>query len=227
MPENEPPEVLHAIARELIDFINQQSGAYMDSLAGFSRNKTRVERQVHRILRRHKGTLNQSGERVVTCTSYEDPTKPDIIINRITPADDYLRSNAPGGDNEQQVARSILIFIYTFWDLEIRPRLGVALNQNESEIKSDVIGDLRLIRNAILHNKGIMVPEKHRGLKILGDMVQSGTAIELTYDQMHRIFALLKQDCARLFLNWTGALATAPFKPEEIKDFAVSTKPLI
>jgi len=39
-----------------------------------------------------------------------------------------------------------------------------------NEIKSDIMGDLRIIRNVSLHSKGIIPPEKHRNLSLLRDM---------------------------------------------------------
>jgi hypothetical protein len=37
---------------------------------------------------------------------------------------------------------------------------------------------------------------------------------------MHKIFVLLKQDMARMMLEWLGK-KNAPFKPEELRAFAI------
>ena len=225
MADPTPRESMEEIVRELIDFVNLQSGVYMDALAGFSKNRTRVERQVHRITRPTHAQRNDRGERVVVWTSYEDPTKPDVIVNRITPAEEYVHANSPNGDNEQQLARSIVIFIYTFWELEIRPRLAAGSGVAETDIRSDIMGDLRIIRNTILHTKGRIEADRHRSLRILGDMCPPGRDVEIPYEQMHRIFVLIKQECARIIMNWAGANDTAPAKPEEFKDVAIVINP--
>ena len=111
------------VVREYIDFTNAQVGAYMDALAGFAGHYTRVERQVHRISRPVRQSGQGPTEKVVVWASYEDPSHPDIIHNRIIRADDYLAINSRGGSNEQQHARAIVVFLYTVWESESRPRL--------------------------------------------------------------------------------------------------------
>jgi hypothetical protein len=127
-------ERLDDVVREYIAFVNEQVGTYMDALAGFAGHYARVERQVHRISRPSKAKKKEKGDPVVVWASYEDPSKPDIIHNRIIRADDYLAANARGGSNEQKHARAIVIVLFTYWEDEIRPRLarakGVPIQEN-------------------------------------------------------------------------------------------------
>jgi len=81
------------IIREYIDFVNRQVGVYMDALAGFEGHYTRVERQVHRVSRPKSSSIDEKGQQVVVWASYEDPTQPDIIHNRIIKATDYIEAN--------------------------------------------------------------------------------------------------------------------------------------
>lgn len=111
------------VIREYIDFVNEQVGTYMDALAGFAGHYAKLERQVHRISRSVE-KRQENGEAVIVYASYEDPTKPDIIHNRIVRADTYVEANAAGGSNEQRHARAIVVFLFTFWEDEIRPRLA-------------------------------------------------------------------------------------------------------
>jgi len=222
---NEAPpkssESFDAVVHEFIDFVNMQSGSYMDALSGYAGHYTRVERQVHRVMRPQMITTKASGDKVVVCASYEDPTKPDIVLNRIVRASDYLAANAPGGSNEQQHVRAILIFLYTFWELDIRPRLAACTGVEPEDIRSDIMGDLRILRNVILHSKSIMRADKHKGLKKLGELFVIDAPIHVGYEYLHRIFVLVKQECARLLLEWTGAAASAPFAIDELRDVAI------
>ena len=45
----EKAEAEMPVLRDFIDFVNRQSGVYMDCLAGFEGNTVRTERQVARI----------------------------------------------------------------------------------------------------------------------------------------------------------------------------------
>lgn len=208
------------VIREYISFVNDQVGTYMDALAGFAGHHTRVERQVHRVSRPTRIKKNEKGEQVVVYTSYEDPTKPDVIHNRIIRATDYIAANAPGGSNEQKHARAIIIFLFTYWEEEVRPRLAKAKGVEIKEITSDIMGDLRVFRNCVLHSKSILRPDKHRQLKKLGGMFLADMPLHVSYEDMHHIFVLIKQDCGRLMFEWLG-VRDAPITPEEIRDFAI------
>lgn len=206
--------------REYIDFVNEQVGVYMSALAGFAGHHARVSRQVHRANRPSSTRKNEKGETVVVWASYEDPTKPDIVHNQIIRSDEYLEANRPGGHNEQQHSRAIIIFLFTYWEDEIRPRLASAKGVDVHKIRSDIMGDLRTLRNVILHSKGVLRAERHATLKILGDMFAVNEELEFTYEGMHRIFVLMKQDCARLLFDWLG-IKNGPVSHEEIRDVAI------
>lgn len=220
---NQVGEPFDEVIREYISFVNEQVGTYMDALAGFAGHHTRVERQVHRILRPSRHHKNEKGEQVVVYASYEDPTKPDVIHNRIIRAADYIAANAPGGSNEQKHARAIVVFLFTYWEDEVRPRLAKAKGVEIKKINSDIMGDLRVLRNVILHSKSILRPDKHKELKKLGGMFAIDKSLHISYEDMHRIFVLIKQDCGRLMFEWLG-VKDAPITPEEIRDFAIQRR---
>lgn len=208
------------VVHEYVSFVNEQVGTYMDALAGFAGHHTRVERQIHRISRPSKAGKNEKGESVVVWASYEDPTKPDIIHNRIIRAVDYIAANAPGGSNEQKHARAIVVFLFTYWEDEIRPRLARAKGVDLKEIRSDIMGDMRVLRNVILHSKSILRPEKHKELKKLDGMFSIDQPLHLSYEDMHQIFVLIKQDCARLMFEWLG-VKDSPITLDEIRGIAI------
>lgn len=214
-------EQFDEVVREYIDFVNEQVGAYMSALAGFEGHHSRVSRQVHRASRPVTRRPPIGGDMpTVIWASYEDPNKPDIIHNQIIRSDEYLAANRPDGRNEQQYSRSILIFLFTYWEAEVRPRLARAKSVDPNDIQSDIMGDLRILRNAILHAKSVLRPNKHASLSLLGDMFEVDKELVFSYEGMHRIFVLIKQDCARLLLGWLG-VENGPIKPEEIKDTAI------
>lgn len=192
----------------------------MDALAGFAGHYARVERQVHRVNRPVRSEVDDAGRQVVVWASYEDPTKPDIIHNRIIRAQEYLAANAPGGPNEQQHARAVVVFLFTYWEDEIRPRLAKARGLPVQHIRCDAMGDLRILRNVILHAKGIMRSDKHAELRTLTSLFAVDQPLNLSYESMHRIFVALKQDCGKLLFDWLG-VTDGPARTEEIVDIAI------
>jgi len=216
-------EPVDEIIREYIDFVNRQVGAYMDALAGFEGHYTRVERQVHRVNRPTGTRTDEKGQQVVVWASYEDPTKPDIIHNRIIRAKDYLEANSKEGSNSQQHSQAILVFIFSFWEEEIRPRLADSRGVDKDSIKSNIMGDLREVRHAILHAKGIIRQDKYGKLTTLKYMFEVDKPICITYENMHDIFKYIKQDCVRMMFDWLG-VKDAPIKPEEMVDVAIQIR---
>jgi hypothetical protein len=213
-------ESFDGVIREYIDFVNRQVGVYMDALAGFAGHHIRIERQVHRISRPVSSCVDDKGQHIVVYASYEDPTQPDVIHNRIIRANDYITANSAGGSNEQQHTQAVLVFLFTYWEYEIRPRLATLKDVDPRLIHSDIMGDLKTLRNVILHSKAIMRPKDHIKLKKLGDMFGINQPVHIPYENMHRIFVFIKQDCARMLFEWQGVI-DAPIQPEEIVDIAL------
>ena len=131
------PEAPDDIIREYIDFVNKQVGAYMDALAGFAGHHVRIERQVHRINKAVNSRIDEKGQHVVMRASYEDPTKPDVIHNRIIRASDYIEANSEGGSNAQQHSQAVLIFISPIG--KMKSGLGWLLQEMLSCMKLDQI----------------------------------------------------------------------------------------
>jgi hypothetical protein len=99
-----------------------------------------------------------------------------------------------------------------------------ALSKVKSEeIRSDIMGDLRILRNVILHAKGIMRSEEYKKLKKLTDMFSIDQSVYISYENMHKIFVFIKQDCAKMLFELWG-IKNAPIEPGEIKDIAIQLK---
>ena len=126
----------------------------------------------------------------------KDRGSPDIIHNRITRAVDYIVYNSVHGFNEQQHARAIVVMIFAFFNEEIRPRLARCKNIDPNEIKVDALGDLRLLRHAIIHNKGVLSRSAQAKLKVMKDLFAPDAEIVVSHDDMHSLFSALKQDVA-------------------------------
>lgn len=204
--------------RDFIDFVNAQVGVYMDCLSGFRGNTVRIERQVARVNRPQR--IIKDGEPVMMLASFEDPTRPDAIHHRIIAADEFIRVNRDGGFNHRQVCWSIIVFMFAYWDEEIRPQIAAIRGIQPNDIKVDALGDLRVLRNAVVHNKGLLVAGEHSKLRKMADITTPSALIALLPDQMHRLFVLIKQAIAELVLEHTKHLPGAP-DPSEIVGVAI------
>lgn len=66
------------------------------------------------------------------------------------------------------------------------------------------MGDLRILRHAIFHAKSNIRPEEHKRLKVIGAMFPSSTPIHISYDNMHKLFVLIKKGLRspNVFMAW-------------------------
>ena len=209
------------VVKEFIDFVNLQVGVYMNSIAGFSGAKMQMERQVARVLRAQSRKKDARGDQVITNQSFEDPQSPDVVHSRIVTAENFIEENSPGGINQRQLSYSVIVFIYTYWEDEIRPRLAKVAGEDKKSVTSDIMGDLRCIRNSILHTKGVFTPEWHEKLVVLKDCFAVDEQIETSYELMHQIFVKIKQGCAKLIFEWLGVDPEGRFDIDQLKDFAI------
>lgn len=207
------------ILRGFIDFVNRQVGVYCDCLSSFQGNKVLIERQVARVSRPVSRRI-ENGQTIIMRASLEDPSLPDVIHQRIIRADEFIAANSEAGFNEQQVCWSIIVFLFAYWDEEIRPQIARIRGIRPDEIRINAFGDLRILRISIVHNCGLLEEADHAKLKVLSGICQAGTKLSPTHDQMHTIFVEIKRAIASLILEYTALLPEAP-KPEDIKDIAL------
>ena len=79
-----------------------------------------------------------------------------------------------------------------------------------NDVKIDELGDLRILRKNIVHNDGLLPASEYAKLKVMTDLVKPDAQITFTHDQMHKVFALVKQAIGKLILKYTGELPGAP-----------------
>lgn len=211
------------ILREFVDFVNKQVGVYADCLAGFEGNKVRIERQIARVTRPTSRKI-ENGQEVVMLISVEDPSRPDVLHHRVVRASDFIADNAEAGFNEQQMCRGIIVFIFAFWDEDIRPRIAKVRNVDPNDVKLDTLGDLRILRKNIIHNGGHLPATEYEKLTVLRDACQPDSSIAPTHDQMHKIFVSVQNAIGRLILHYTGDLPGAP-EPGKIVQIAIYPPP--
>lgn len=207
------------ILRGFIDFVNSQVGVYMDCLAGFEGNTVRIHRQVARV-QRPTGRRIENGQPVMMYASIEDPRLPDVIHHRIIRAEDFIAANAQAGFNEQQVCWSIIVFLFTYWEDEIRPQIARVRGVEKDEVMVDALGDLRIVRRSIIHNKGTISAANHAKLKKMAELFKPAEKIALSHDQMHKLFVIVKQAIAEIIMTYVGHLPGAP-GPSQIVSVAI------
>lgn len=201
---NRMKEKADDVIKDFVDFMSRQRGVYIDAMAGFAGHEVRIEQQIARVIRPSERRIGEDEIPIVMMSSYEDPTKPDVIHSRIVRTKDYISDNSELGFNAQQQAYALIAFILAYWEHETRVRLAAAQSVELNEIKSDIFGDLREIRHSILHTKAILRRERYNKLKIVQSMFEADMPILITFEKMHKLFEHMHQGCAKLLIELMG-----------------------
>ena len=112
------------------------------------------------------------------------------------------------------------MFAFKYWDEKIRPQIATVRGVKPNAVMLDELGDLRILRNCIVHNRGIVSAGEYSKLKFMTNICRPEEELVLTHEQMHRVFIFVKQPIARLILKYSGHLPGAP-QPSEIVDVAI------
>jgi hypothetical protein len=209
------------VLRDFVDFVNAQVQVYMDCLAGFEGNKARVERQVARVTYPTRKII-KGGQTTIVLASVENPSSPDAIHHRIIRSEDFVAANSESGFNERQVCWSIIVFMFAYWNDEVRPKIANIRNIKPDEVMIDELGDLRIVRNCVVHDGGVMPPNDFAKLRKMQRLFQPNEKISLSHDQMHQLFISIKQAIGKIILTYTGDLPGAP-DPSDIVGIAIQT----
>lgn len=84
-----------------------------------------------------------------------NPSLPTTLHAGRMRVSDFEALAAEGGLAEERLGHQLIVFVYTIWDSTYRPSLAKALQVEPNSIQAPIMGDLRLLRNDIVHNKGI------------------------------------------------------------------------
>lgn len=77
------------------------------------------------------------------------------------------------------LAKSIIVNIYTEWNENYRQRIGAEVGTEAKNVMCDLMGDLRFVRNCIIHNKST-VDKNCTKFKILGWHLRQGEELKVS-----------------------------------------------
>lgn len=120
-----------------------------------------------------------------------DPNTPDARPLHITTQGEFKARNRKAGRNPRLIGNLCTVLIYQYWEDHFRALLATALGVASNTIQIDVMGDLRLIRNSIIHNGQVATHETAR-CKVI-KWFQPGDPIQFTQDQFEELVRITAQ----------------------------------
>jgi hypothetical protein len=190
--------------REFARHIEALHTLYLDSLVGYSILNDRLhghQESIRKLLGEHEYA---TGEFQDTCPMlYKDLSNRDFTPVSMSPVmkqGDMKRRLVDDGQNTQLLGRQCVVSAYAYWEEYLRIEVGKAMgvlsaSARASEetrrvlnkhVVSNFWGDMRHIRNSIVHSNGVANAEVSK-CKIL-TWFKPGDPIELPHARMRSIF---------------------------------------
>jgi hypothetical protein len=197
---------------EFSEFIENLHALYIDSIVGYEFLHEKLEHhqdQMRTILGSHEYATKEFQDTCsIAYTSLGGSEHNLVSASPVMKQGDLRRRIESNGKNSQTLANLIIVSAYSYWEEYLRIEIGKAkgaLPQNatntdstrkilNTEVVSDFWGDIRHLRNSIIHNRGIANKEMKKCKIIV--WFKPDDKISLNYNMINSIFK-----CMGLYRN--------------------------
>jgi hypothetical protein len=133
---------------EFEEIVNMIVGVYYDATIGFDIYQDRLRKI-------------QPNSSPSTSLSYGD-TNPDDPVAKVEHSalfSEVISRNTQTGSNFRFIGNMCLISIYQYWEDDYRKKIAELLGKKKNALKEPIMGDMRLLRNSIIHHRAITKKE--------------------------------------------------------------------
>jgi hypothetical protein len=107
------------------------------------------------------------------------PNNPDTPPYADWRLSEALKQVEPNGAVEIRLGHQWIVFLYELWEHEYRPRLAKVHGRPVGDEKYDLLGDLRHLRNDVVHHHGVATSGNTGRCVLLSHWFQPGDLIRL------------------------------------------------
>jgi len=122
-----------------------------------------------------------------------DPNDPTSISYGGWPKSLTQMNLADGGTVDLLLGMQLVVFLYSLWDIDYRPRLAAAHGCGKNDIKIPMLGDLRRFRNDMVHNRAIASTKYTARCEVLKWFAE-GDLIAIVGDRIHELTVAIPWD---------------------------------
>lgn len=139
------------------------------------------------LLDRHGHLLKASEDNTMFFGSGHPNTVRSTAVARL-PIGRLLNNLEKDGEFVSRLAKMTLVYIYHQWDENFREKIANSLSIAKCRVECALMGDIRLIRNAIVHNDSVVEQNLIKRLKILAGIwiIRAGT-LDISSDMIEAL----------------------------------------
>jgi len=140
---------------EFLRVLRAHHGIYLDALWGFRTVRDQVE-QAQRLSLRHGNPSEMAIEKLdetVLFVGDKDPA--EHRVEHVAKMGWFKRRNSPGELNQVFLGNLIVVSIFSFWEDHYRSLIASELTIAKEQLLIPVLGDIRLLRNDIIHHSAV------------------------------------------------------------------------
>ncbi len=172
-------ESLHNLCSEFLNVVKDTYVFYLDGFRGLEMVRTDVEQ------RQKSANFPDEQTDVPYLKQYDEPVELHGLVQ--TTLGEFKKRNSEDGRNYEMLGNLCLVAIYSWWEDDYRGRFAAYLRREKNEIKSPIMGDIRLLRTAIIHNNGFATEDCER-CEIL-KWFKRGDRILITFERFEKIIS--------------------------------------
>jgi hypothetical protein len=175
-------DAFYIAARNFVAACDNILAVYLDSTMGFNNNVDELERKM-------QGSSSFTGSSPFGIQAPDEIEK-NLILHQTT-VDDFLKRNSINDFNYIKLGQFAIILVFTYWENTYRSQLGQTLGLTKNDVLIDVLGDIRDLRNDLLHNSELVSKKTAERAKVIKCI--EGARIDFTMADVCHIFAVIKR----------------------------------
>lgn len=172
------------MTREKIDHVLNELGDFICEELVTTRVAVGSLRVVaHRALAEFEAAQDQQATRLLGAEVAGSGWIP--VLTGIDGARSFVADVAEGGRMHIRLTQQCIVTVYTGWECEFRRRIAAARGVDENSVRADFFGDLRHLRNDIVHNRGAASQDHStKCTVVLKRKLQHGDPVYLRDDEL-------------------------------------------
>lgn len=172
---------------EYLSIVDTVFGIYLDSTAGFAQFSKMLE-SAQTDMSKKLGIEKSELHEKPFFYSKGDPTDKNTCILHTATQKEVLERNEETGLNYKAIANLCVVLIYQYWEDHYRALIAEERGLAKDALKVDIFGDLKNLRNSIIHHKEIETDGKYRILK----WFNKGDEIKISKEQFEIIISNIR-----------------------------------